>query len=122
MVTVAMLDANRVFHGTQEIQEDQVTGTHVLLPNGCDLEPGKYRHDDEKGAFVPTSEVPPPEENPETLRNLALGFISLHDQGLTLPPETLKWLDWFTTSLDFQGVLGEQTSQMVQRFMKRKGG
>lgn len=121
-VTVAILDASRVFVGTTEMLEREVTGAHVVLPNGCDLEPGKYRHDDARGAFVPVGDAPAPEENLEALRAVALGFIALHDQGLTLPEETVKWLGWFVTTVDFQGVMDEKTNQMVQRYIKRKGG
>lgn len=125
MVTVAVLDAARVFQGTAQIQEQEVDERHVVLPNGCDLAPGSHRHDPERGMFVPLDATAGAEgqQDPEAARAVALGFIACFDQGLTLPPETLAWLDWYTSSTDFQGPLDERTHAMVKRYRNtRKGG
>jgi hypothetical protein len=53
MVQVAILDADGIYQGAEHIAESQVTDAHVLLPDGCDLPPGRYRWEHELKAFMP---------------------------------------------------------------------
>lgn len=53
MVQVARLDPDGVYLGAEEIEQGAVTAGHVVLPDGCDLPPGKYYWDDGLRAFMP---------------------------------------------------------------------
>lgn len=53
MVQVARLDADGVYQGIDLIEQGAVTQQHVLLPDGCDLPPGKYYWDEGLRAFMP---------------------------------------------------------------------
>ena len=123
MVTVATLDAGDLYQGTQEISEDELTDAHIHLPNGCDLPIGKYRFDRERKTFIDakganTAETPAPNAS----RAIAISLIALHEQGLPLPLETLAWLDYYTSSIDFLGNFSQETVQMVKKFQTRNKG
>lgn len=121
--TIAQLDANGIYQGTAEINESDLTEAHVHLPQGCDLPVGQHRWDVEHKTFVALQageEVQ--QQDPHALRSIALGFITLHDQGLTLPPETLQWLDFYTGSMDFLGDFSEDTVALVKRYWNSRKG
>lgn len=121
--TIAQIDANGIYRGIVEINESDLTEAHVHLPHGCDLPAGQYRWDAEKKTFMPLqSGEEVPQQDPHALRAVAIGFITLHDQGLTLPPETLAWLDFYTGAMDFLGDFSEDTVALVHRYWSfRKG-
>ena len=121
-VQVARLDANGIYQGIDEIDADDLTETHVHLPNGCDLPPGTYRWDNDRKTFIALQrddEAAAPD--PHALRSIAVGLMALQQHGLTLPAETLNWLDFYCTSIDFMGNLNDETAALVELFLKRKG-
>jgi hypothetical protein len=54
MVTVAILDANKIYLGMEQIKKSELTPSHVQLPDGCDLPVGKYGWNSLHGMFMPT--------------------------------------------------------------------
>lgn len=120
-VQIAQLDADGIYQGVTEINETDLTAEHVQLKHGCDLPLGEHRWDKHKRTFVSIREVVPGNAAPDaqSVNALAIGMISLHAQGLTLPPETLARLDSYTSSMDFMGPLSQSTLQMVQAFKAR---
>lgn len=75
----------------------------VLVPDDCDLIPGRYQWDGR--AFMPV--LPTAEQilnQPNTLRAVAKGFAAIRDSGVvTLPDETLDWLSAYENSFDARG-------------------
>ncbi len=116
-VIVAKLDARDVFIGTEELEKAKVTPMHVVLPDGCDLPPNKYRWDRGRKSFVPIAKGKEiNEQSPLALNAIAAGFIALHLQGATLPSRTLDWLDYYIGTVDFYGFGGDEMLEMVMRF------
>ena len=119
-MTVARLDAHDVYHGTEELDAADVTPMHVPLPGGCDLAPGKYRWDRTRKTFLPLRDDKATREPPPLALNaIALGFIVLHVQGDTLPPETLAWLDYYIGTMDFVAPRDAATVDLVRQFKTR---
>lgn len=56
LVTVAIIDSAGIYHGMEQIKKSDVTSTHVQLPDGCDLPPGKYGWDQKHNCFMPTKD------------------------------------------------------------------
>jgi hypothetical protein len=121
MVQIAQLDANDIYQGVQEIDKSMLTDAHVLLPNGCDLPPGTHRWNRDHRTFVsidPDEEAEKPA--PHAMRAMAIFIIAMHHNGMPLPSETQKWLDFYCTSMDFMGELSQEEMQMVKEFQSRK--
>lgn len=106
-VCVALLDENCVLTGFEMVPEAKARlgPRRIEVPPGCDLRPGCYRHRD--GAFWP---LPPKRSEdelrgtPDAIRAIARGFMAIRDDGrITLPPDTLAWLDFFEKSFDNKG-------------------
>jgi len=105
MPTFAILDAAGVLQGFEKVPKKKwkPAAGRVPVPDDCDLAPGRYRWDGEQGTFVPlapkgsgdatTVDVP-------SIHAIALGFASLHNQGLVLHVEALAWLRAYERSLD----------------------
>jgi hypothetical protein len=105
-VAVAKLDADGVYQGLDAIPVADVTDTHVLLPDGCDLPPGKYLWSREKSTFLPlASPQQRAVEAPVALNALAWGLLAMDDAGLRLSRPCLDWLDYYIRTIDF-GIPG----------------
>ena len=101
MKQIAKLDENNIYHGIEEIEDDALQPHHVELPDGCDLPPGKYKW--EGRTFIPiTDSLRIKINHPDALNAIAIGFISLQQDGILLPDETLEWLDHYITTQDFE--------------------
>ena len=119
-VLVARLDGHDVYHGTEEMDAADVTPMHVPLPGGCDLAPGKYRWDRTRKTFLPLRDHKTTiEQPPLALNALALGFIALHAEGRSLPTETLDWLDYYISTMDFVAPRDTATVDLVRQFKTR---
>jgi len=117
---VAKLDAHDVYHGTEEIDAADVTPGHVVLQDGCDLSPGKYRWDRTRKTFLPLRDDKVTRDQPPMALNaIALGLIALHAQRVSLPPETLVWLDYYIGTMDFLEGRSDATAEMVRQFIAR---
>jgi len=117
-VAVARLDADGVYHGTDEIPDDQVTDDHVLLPDGCDLPLGKYAWDRDKASFVPLANPQQRAESaPLALNALAWLLLAQWDAGTVLPPPCLEWLDFYIKTIDF----GYAITPPLQRYITERG-
>lgn len=105
MTTVARLDANGVLAGYERgLPADYAPQAgEVVVPDDCDLLPGKYRWDAERGAFLP---LPRPGsadavKDVNVLRAIFRGFQALETRFPgTLPSETKEWLNQFACSVD----------------------
>lgn len=121
MKQIAKLDENNVYHGMTEIEDHELLPTHVELQDGCDLPPGKYQWNGQ--SFHPITD---PQRiklnNPDALNAIAMGFIAIHNSGITLPPETLKWIEFHVRSNDFETApvdpLKPETFHLVKAFLR----
>lgn len=124
MKQIANLDENGVYHGMIEIEDEDLQAHHIELPEGCDLPHGQYRWNGH--TFLPLTD---PEHisinNPDAFNAIAIGFISLQQQGMALPEETQEWLDHYITTQDFELRPSDknkpETLHMVKAFRHRKG-
>ncbi len=101
MKTVAVTDANDVLLRYRKVEKPDPQD--IVVPDDCDLAPGRYRWDRVRGTFLPIA--PPPEAEvvePNALRAIARGFMAIRD-GQSLPRETLDWLAFYERSLDNAG-------------------
>lgn len=122
-VQVARLDANSIYQGVDEIDPGELTDSHVHLPNGCDLPPGKHRWDVQQKTFVPLQQGEDVDKpDPHALRSIAIGLMAIHEQGMPLPEETLQWLDFYSSSMDFLGDFSEPTVAMIKRYRQSRKG
>lgn len=102
-VSVAVLDADGVLvsveHGVDEAKA-RPGSRRIVCAGGCDLEAGHYVWRD--GSFWPLVPVGEPERdmNAQTVKVFALGFASLLAQDITLHPDLVAWLDWYSKSID----------------------
>jgi hypothetical protein len=123
MVLVAVLDANQVFQGTKAIPASEVTDKDFLLPDGCDLPPGQYRLDWEKGCFLPLHDLSALKASePVALNALAWLMVSLDATGTPLPTPSREWLDFYVTSIDFADGRGTPAEVAMLRAYAEKRG
>lgn len=122
-VQIALLDADNVYLGMDEIEEkDLDPDLHVALPGGCDLPPNRYRWDGAQKTFVPIKgDAVKTVETTDTLAAIALGFAALAEQGAVLPAETERWMKFHFKSIDFAGAVQTTASQaLVQLSLEGK--
>lgn len=91
----AVLDDKNVHIGFS--RDPEVKG--IVVPEHCDLEPGKHIYDEHHKQFLPI--IAPrakdkPIGPPDALTAIALGFIAVRKAGIPLPIETIAWLDSLT--------------------------
>ncbi len=105
MVRAAKLNAAGVFIGIEELPEDELTPHHLPEITDCDLPPHKYRWDDGKQCFLalPKKALEDSLSEPHALRAIVLGFIAVKNSGITLPKETLDYIAWYQSTIDFKG-------------------
>lgn len=107
-ITVALLDEGGVYQGVAEIDAADLKDGDVHLPNGCDLQPGRYRWDAVGKTFVPLRNGPADKvREPDALLAIAAGLDACRSQGIKLPPVTLAWLDWYSKTWDGKSVPGK---------------
>jgi len=113
MTTVAVLDAFCVLTGYERGLPDdyQPADGQVIVPDECDLLPGKYvwsaAANAGNGAFIPVPRSGSSDEAKQTnvLRAIFRGFQSIESRFPgTLPTETKDWLNQFPGSIDNQAV------------------
>jgi len=113
MTTVAVLDANGVLAGYERGLPDdyQPADGKIIVPDECDLLPGKYvwsaSANAGNGAFIPVPRIGSSDEakQPNVLRAIFRGFQAIESRFPgTLPTETKGWLNQFAGSLDNQAV------------------
>lgn len=111
MTTVAVLDANGVLAGYERgLPNDyQPSDGQVIVPDECDLFPGKYIWSADanagNGAFIPAPRTGSADEvkQPNVLRAIFRGFQAIESRFPgTLPTETKDWLSKFSVSVDNQ--------------------
>lgn len=56
LITIANLDSDKVYQGTLEIDEADLTAEQVIVPADCDLPIGKYYWKTSEKSFFPTQE------------------------------------------------------------------
>lgn len=78
-VTVAVLDADGVLTGYKQTAKPAKDA--IVVPDDCDLAPGKFRWDPNAGAFIPLRQKI---EDPLhlTIRAMAEFMVACRDQGL----------------------------------------
>lgn len=105
MVRAARLNPAGVFIGIEELPEDELTPHHLPEITECDLPLHKYRWDDEKQCFLPLPKKALEDSiaEPHALRAIVLGFIAVKESGIALPKETLDYIAWYQTTIDFKG-------------------
>jgi hypothetical protein len=98
---VALLDAEFTLKGYETVEGDGSPSQYrIPFPGGCDLPPGKYRWDHDRGAFLPTRNGPEESvQRPNVLKAIARGFMAVRD-GKPLPKATLDWLKDYEQSMD----------------------
>lgn len=105
MPTLALLDAAGVLTGFCAVPDEEwITDSgQVAVPDDCDLERGRYAWDGQ--AFHPIAPRDPVSDQPPVaaLRAIWLGFKAVAEAGVTLPPDTLAWMDQFGRTLDAKG-------------------
>jgi hypothetical protein len=101
MPTLARLDKNQVLVGFTEAGPKtwKTRGYQVAVPDGCDLEPGRYRWDGATFVALPPAGGQDALEEPDAVRAIALGFAKI-SETVELPQETLDWLDHYDTSIE----------------------
>lgn len=121
-VAVARLDADGVYHGIDQIAVDQVSDDHVLLPDGCDLPPGKYFWDRTAKSFMPLANPQQRAiEAPVALNALAWGLLAMHGAGMRLSRPCLDWLDFYIKTIDF-GIPGTEIDRgLLQDYLTERG-
>lgn len=89
MPRVAQIDDEGVLLGYADVdREDWVTNeTQIRVPPSCDLVPGKYWYDAEKGRWEPFGNQTKHDVN-FTTGAIVDGFMALEEQGFTLPEST----------------------------------
>ncbi len=109
MTTVAVLDANGVLARYERGLPDdyQPSEGQIIVPDECDLLPGKYVWNSNanagNGAFIPVPRVGSSDEakQPNVLRSIFRGFQAIESRFPgTLPTETKDWLNQFAVSID----------------------
>ena len=81
---------------------ERTDGEGIVVPEDCDLPPGKYRWDKEKGQFVPIMQAfgkPNAVDHPSAIAAIAEGFKAIRD-GKPLPIITLDWIVAYERSMD----------------------
>jgi hypothetical protein len=95
----AIVDANGVLLRFERTEADG-----VVVPEGCDLAPGKYRW---AGAqWVPILSAFQQQEivgQPDATLAVYLGLKAFRD-GKPLPPVTLAWIEAYGKTIDAQGA------------------
>lgn len=107
LVTLARIDSEGLLLGYQPRVPlpDPLPADCLVVPDGCDHAPGRARWDFARGHWVavapelPSSDALPP----NALRAIHRGFVALTEQGLTLPPETLRWMQHYAATIDAKG-------------------
>lgn len=107
-VTVALLDETGLLTGfdTRDVESDWIGAAGVVLvPDGCDLAPGKYRWNAAAGRFEPLPPNEPGQGPPPAaaMRAIWKGFRALDEQGIALPDETRRWIAAYGKTLDAKG-------------------
>lgn len=109
-VCLALLDDRNILRGfeTRDVAADYVGEPGaVLVPDECDLAPGKYRWNPGPGRFDPVAQevagggIAAPD--PQALRAIWKGFRSVRAAGIVLDPETVAWLEAYGKTLDAKG-------------------
>jgi hypothetical protein len=97
-VTLALLDDGGLLTGYETGPAASATDRRIVVPEGCDLAPGKYRWDGE--AFLPLRPAQPSSEaEPDALRAMAL-FVMAAANGKPAPAEAVAWAEWYLKSID----------------------
>lgn len=104
-MTWAILDDHNILRG---FSDNSVDGAIDVGPEGCDLEPGHYYWDEERGCFLPCDYVAPEELRMSAELALAKLLEHLMANGSAklkseMPPECRKWLEQFQETLDAVG-------------------
>ena len=105
MPKVALLDDSGMLKGFRVVSKPKAvqTAAQVPVPDDCDLVPGRYRWDADRGAFLPTGKATAAAAPTDALRAIWLGFRALKEQGIVLPEETLAWMASYAKTFDAQG-------------------
>lgn len=108
-VTLARLDESGLLTGfeTRKVGPNWIGESGaVIVPDDCDLKPGRYRWLASAGRFEP---LPPNEPvvnqmpEPPALRAIWKGFLSLQKAGHSFPPETEAWIAAYGKTIDAKG-------------------
>jgi hypothetical protein len=107
MKALAVLDSAGVLTSYEQIEDDVLEdailpGSRILVPDGCDLAPGKYRWNGQTFIPIGANGQDMVAEELDTVRAITLALMAIRD-GKPFPPETLKWLDWYENSFDNLG-------------------
>jgi len=104
----ALLDADNVFLGVEEVEPDKLTARHLPQLFNCDNQPMRYRwvpdRSSEGGSLQPLPRQTPEQKflDTEPLPAIALFFIRVWaTKFMVLPPKTEAWLDWYVRTTDF---------------------
>lgn len=107
---VAEIDANGVFLGMVEVEEDELTARHLPQISECDLKPREYGWIADAaspygGCFepLPQHRRPKPGGMPDLESTLYAVFAALEAQGITMPAEVTAWRQWYETTWDARG-------------------
>lgn len=85
LVAVARIDADSVYQGIDMIAADQVGEDHVLLPDGCDLPPGRYAWDKAAATFMPLEGARAPSaQQPLATDALVIALLDLHARATAM--------------------------------------
>ena len=109
MTHIAILDDEGVYKGHKPVPEGyELQEGDVEVPEDCDLGIDKYRWDGKTFQAVPKATPEELVNEQHTLVAIALGFEAIRESGIVeLPELTLKWLDWYKTTLDAKGYFSE---------------
>jgi hypothetical protein len=113
MTTVAVLDANGVLAGYERALPDdyEPKANEVIVPDECDLLPGKYvwgaSANAGNGTFIPITRGGSADEAKQVnvLRAIFRGFQAIESRFPgTIPTETKDWMTQFASSVDNKGA------------------
>ena len=85
MHTIAILDENGILTGYAQVEQPSVAD--CVVPDDCDLEPGKYRWNG--NTFVPIATA---RKADPTLAAIATALAALRD-GTPIPPAVNEWIN-----------------------------
>lgn len=103
---VAYIDNEGIFQEMRIVHPDDYNANHLSHIKACDLPAGKYRWVESKRAFefvdnrkgiIPKGML---ESEPCAQKALIAFFKACQTQNIILPPETVKWMNWWKQSFD----------------------
>jgi len=96
-VKAALHDKDGVFLRIDEVLESELTEFHNPAITECDLPSNAYRWDGK--TYIPIKKVRR-NFSADAETAMAMGFLALHEQGIELPQETLKWSQRYMRKFD----------------------